>query len=189
MIHNKKQKTGDTGVQKMRFFKKLGRVHIIFIVAVVIYSLALVSIAQAVTTGSAEPGSDANPLVAQDYVDSKVENLTAKINELSAVIEDLNKQVADLKEGAGGSKFEAVEVKAGKQLVAGASTEIVIRSGKATAVGSANGGLSDLIAGVDIPTGGNIPLNHLLLVSRDDGRGFKVKSDVWILIKGEYTIK
>ena len=155
----------------MRVLKNVRRVHIIVILAVIVYSIALVNITQAVA-GSAEPGSEANPLVAQDYVD-------ARIAELNSQIEELTKA----------SKFEAVQIKAGKQLVAGASTEIVLRSGKAAAVVSANGGLSDLIAGNDIPAGGNIPLNHLILIPRDDGRGFKTVSDVWILIKGTYTIK
>jgi hypothetical protein len=167
------------GLQKMRFFKKFKRVHIIFVIAVIAYSFVLVSIVQAVTPGTDEPGSEENPLVAQDYVDSKINVLQARIDELSE----------KLKKAGAGQKFEVIQVMAGKQLVAGASTEIIIRSGKATAVASEKGGLSDLISGVDIPTGGNIPKNHLLLVPRDDGRGFKAQTDLFVLIKGEYSIK
>lgn len=161
----------------MKFLRGLKKVHILFILAVAVFSLALVSAVQAVT--AAEPGSDEDPIVTQSYVDGKIAELTDRVEVLSKQLEDASKN----------SKFEAVQVKAGKQLVAGASTEIVLRSGKANAVASANGGVSDLISGVDLATGKAITLNHLLLIPRDDGRGFKAVTDVWILIKGEYTVK
>lgn len=192
----------------MKLPVRIKRVHIIFIVTFIVYSVALVNIVQAVTTASGEPGSETNPLVAQDYVDGKIGELTARIQELNKQVSDLTKQVEDLtrqkenlikqaedlakqaEEQAKGSKFEAVMVGKGKQLVAGASTEIVVRTGKALAIAGVNGdGLSDLISGIDLQTGAEIPRNHLLLIPRDDGRGFKAMTDVWILIKGSYVIK
>lgn len=87
------------------------------------------------------------------------------------------------------TKFTVVEVSAGKQLIAGASTEIVLRQGKATSIGSASGGLADVTLGGDWQTGFSIPSNHLLIVPKDDGRGIKAVTDIKVLIRGTYTIK
>jgi hypothetical protein len=145
---------------------KKGYVSLILIIAI---SFLLIHIVQAVT---ADPGTDTNPLVSQDYVDAKVNALTNTINNLKMQ----------------GAKYEVVNIKAGKQLVTGDSTEIILRQGKAKAIGSDAGGLSDLTGAIDIQTGGNIPSNHLLLVPRNDGRGLKATTDIIVLIKGIYTI-
>ncbi|GAE87367.1 hypothetical protein [Acetivibrio straminisolvens] len=60
------------------------------------------------------------------------------------------------------------------------------------AIGGEGGGLSDITSGTgaDINTDDEVPLNHLLLVSRDDGRGLRVTSEkAWVLVKGPYTIE
>lgn len=220
----------------MKIFKGFKKVHIIIaaVAVLLVYSFVLVNIAQAVT--NAEPGSDGDPIVAQSYVDAKINeanqkinevnlkisdftakiaDLTAKntaltdnnkqltdslsqankqINDLTAVVDSLKSEIDKLKASGGGkgSVFEVLELKKGKILTLGASAEIILRGGKATAIASANGGLSDLTAGtgVDIKTGQAIPLNHLILISRDDGRGLKVTSDqAWVMVRGTYTIK
>ncbi|MCR4437157.1 MAG: hypothetical protein QHH06_15395 [Clostridiales bacterium] len=129
---------------------------------------------------AADPGTDANPLVTQDYVDGKIAELSNRLDSLAARLEGSQAQ-----EGA----FKAVEIKAGKQVIAGAGTEMILRSGKATAIASASGGVADVTAGKDIATGGGILFNHLLLFSKDDGRGLKILQDSWVLIKGAYTVK
>ncbi|MCX7920998.1 MAG: DUF3450 domain-containing protein [Clostridia bacterium] len=196
---------------------------------VVIFSFALIHIVQAVTAVTPEPGTEGNPLVSQDYVDTKLaesdkkiaeltasqaalaasfeglnaknttltasnddlaaknKSLTDSVNTLTAKVEELNKQITDIKEH--GIKFEIVSLKAGQQLIAGASAEIILRSGKATAIAGKTGGVSDLISGKDLKTGVTITPNHLLLIPADDGRGLKAVNQVWILIKGTYTIK
>ena len=163
--------------------RKTGKLYITIILTAMLTFL-LMHIVQAVTTVSNEPGTESNPLVAKDYVDTKINTL--------------NQQIQTLKQtqGSGGSSlFQVVELKIGQQLLSGASGEIIVRSGTATAVSGQNGdGLSDLTT--DDSTKGNlvtgqvIPLNHLLLISRDDGRGIKAVSDkVFILCRGSYTLK
>lgn len=166
--------------ENIRVSKKWYIAAILFIA----YSFLLVHIVQAFTNGSAEPGTDANPLVAQDYVDSRVYSLNQQLQELRQTQASM---VSPL--------FQVLELRAGQQLVAGASAEIIVRSGIAAAVSGEKGdGLSNITiddsAQGNLVTGQVVPLNHLLLVSRDDGRGIKAVSDrVFILFKGTYTIK
>lgn len=189
--------------------------YIVLIIAVA--SILLVHIVGIVTAetatpvpAAAEPGTDSDPVITQSYVDKKVtdlntniDSLKAKLDTASAAVTELQKKVSDL-ETANDTlskqikelqpdtmKFKPIQVKAGQKLIAGESAEIILRSGKATALAGTYGGLSDITAAssVDIKTGANIPLNHLLLVSRDDGRGLSAVSDIWIIIKGTYTIK
>ena len=180
----------------MRLLKNKKSKYIVF-VTIIIVSFLLIHIVQAVM---AEPGTDNDPLVSQSYVDAKVNTLTTTINSLSQQVQTMQQQlqasqtqIQTLQQTQASQKqtalYETIQVKAGQQLTAGASTEIILRSGKATAVASQSGGVSDLISGQDIKTGETIPLNHLLLVPRDDGRGLKAATDMWILIKGSYTIK
>lgn len=158
----------------MRVFKLLKKVHIALILFL-LSTIAVIHIAQAVT---AEPGTNEDPIVSQSYVD-------AKIGELNATINSLKQQLQNTQY----PKFEVIEVEAGKQLVAGASTELILRGGEATAVASNEGGISNLISGKDLKTGEQVPLDQLLLIPRDDGRGLKIVKKSWILIKGQYTIK
>lgn len=100
----------------MRMFVKIRKVHIIALLVFIIYSFALVGVVRAVA-GTAEPGSEQNPLVAKDYVDdsigkiaAKADNLTTEntqlndsitrmngtVTQLMGQVEELKKQVADL---------------------------------------------------------------------------------------------
>ena len=164
----------------MKLLKDSKRVHI-FITLVAALSFLLINIVQA---SVAQPGTEGDPVVSKSYVDEEISKLNAKIQELEAKLE---KQSA--------SKFEVVELKSGQKLIAGESTEIIVRAGKTLAISGKYGdGLSDLTT--DEADKGNlaadqiVPLNHLLLAARDDGRGIKaVSSKVYVLVKGEYDIK
>lgn len=132
-------------------------------------------------------------LVTQDYVDEKINKLTndsqSKVVELEELVEAMKKQLDEVEKYG---KFIALELEEGQTLLTGDSAEIILRGGKATTIAGEAGGLSDVTAGsgVDITTGQDVPLNHLLLVSRDDGRGLKVvSSKAWVLVKGPYTIE
>ncbi|MCX7749023.1 MAG: hypothetical protein N2645_19360 [Clostridia bacterium] len=187
-----------------------------FIGILAIVTSVSIGITRAVTP---DPGSDANPIVAQDYVDAKVGELSTKISELTAKVsdlasknteltakvtdltaknteltsklEDLTGKVNSFNELAKNNKFTPIEVKAGQKLLIGDSAEVILRSGKATAIAGKNGGLSDITAGsgADIKGGAAIPANHLLLSSRDDGRGLTATTSIWVIIKGTYTIQ
>ncbi|PAB58756.1 hypothetical protein [Anaeromicrobium sediminis] len=134
---------------------------------------------------SVMPGSEDDPLVTQTYVEMRNSQLKYYVDEKLSQISQND---------SGGQTtypvFEVIETYSGQRIIAGASTELIVRSGSATAIGSASGGVLDLISGVDLQTGQNVPLNHLLLFPRDDGRGIVVGQDkTYILIKGPYEIK
>ena len=86
-------------------------------------------------------------------------------------------------------KLNVVELDAGRRLVAGAGTELILRSGNATVVDSESGGLSDATDGVDLRKGTQVPRNHLLIAPRDDGRGLTAASQVIVLVRGDYRIE
>lgn len=143
------------------------------------------------TVAFSEPGSYSDPLVTSGYVDAKIEQLKFYINEKLA--------------GAGSSSEESswgvVEVSAGESLVCKDGTEIILRSGKGEAISkititSSNGveqsidnGLTDVTDGRDLKMGENIPVDHLLIIPRDDGRGVYCISKSFFLVKGKYDIK
>jgi len=127
-----------------------------------------------------------------DDLSKRIEDLSTfvklqetKISNLTASVDKLNKQISSPNQK---QVFNSIKVKAGKRLLSGASTQIILRQGKATSISSKAGGLSDLTIGKDLTTGVSISENHLILVPLDDGRGFKAVTDVWILICGKYTI-
>ncbi len=151
--------------------------------------------------GTGETVNTSNVVIASvDYVDEKIKQVNKKIDELKALeerIDELNAvvEVLDKKveEHSTSLLFEVIELEAGQTLIAGASSEIILRAGRATAISGKNGdGLSDITSGdgSELFTGDEIPRNHLLLVSRDDGRGLTaVSQKVYLLFKGTYEIK
>jgi len=118
----------------------------------------------------------------------KIEELTKAVNDLYEKNEKLEERLTDI-ESYG--KFIALELTENQKLMTGESAEIILRGGKAKAIGGQGGGLSDITSGTgaDINTDQDVPLNHLLMVSRDDGRGIKIVSKkAWVLVKGPYKI-
>lgn len=86
-------------------------------------------------------------------------------------------------------KFKTVVLKTGKKLIGKASTEIILRLGKATAIGSNKYGLIDIMTGSELKTGATIKINHLILVPVDDNRGITAKSNCTLIVRGDYVIK
>lgn len=112
-------------------------------------------------------GTAADPVVTKSYVDELFASLSA---------------------GSGAAVFQVVEVSAGKSLIGGAGTELILRGGKAAAIDNGVDGISDLTAGKDLKTGDMVSLNHLILVPKDDGRGLACQARSWVMVKGAYTI-
>jgi hypothetical protein len=66
---------------------------------------------------------------------------------------------------------------------------LILRSGDAYAIDNGVDGLSDVTSAKDLKGGVTITANHLLLVPRADGRGIRAGSDLWVMVKGSYTIQ
>ena len=138
-------------------------------ITIAIVFIALVAATAAVGAESYDPGSENDPVVTKSYVDS---------------------QIAAIKSSGGSSDtFEAVFVEAGKKLIGGAGAEMILRSGGALAIDNGTDGLSDVTGAKDLMGGFAVTKNHLLLIPRDDGRGISAATDIWVMVKGSYTIK
>lgn len=144
------------------------------------------------TVAFSEPGSYSDPLATSGYVDAKIEELKIYINEkLTGVKVDTNEE----------SSWRVVEVAAYKSLICKDGTEVILRSGKGNSISkititSNNGveqaidnGLTDVTDGRDLKMGDNVPMDHLLIIPRDDGRGIYCTLDSFFLVKGNYEIK
>jgi len=161
--------------------------------------------------GAGQPGSDSDPLVTKSYVDQKIAQLSSQIGSGSgsannatiaqlqtdvgdltkfvidalAEIESLKNRVAGLENG-----FTVVEAKAGQKIILSGGSEAILRSGSAEAIVGTYGGLVDASVGGDIDKNGmKIPVQHLLISARSDGRGMLIKEKSYLLIRGSYTVK
>ena len=111
---------------------------------------------------AAQPGTEADPLITKSYIES-------------VVMPQM--------------KFQIVNVPAGKSVICSAGTELILRMGECSVIGTQKGGVSDVTMGFDLADGIVVQGNHLLIVPLDDGRGVKTSTNCLIMIKGQYTIK
>ena len=85
--------------------------------------------------------------------------------------------------------LQVVTVPAGKTIIGQGGAEFILRGGRATAIASASGGLADVTDARDIKQDENVTANHLLIIPRTDGRGFKAVTDLFVMVRGAYEIK
>jgi hypothetical protein len=138
--------------------------------------------------------------------DTQINALAAKVAQLQTENESLRQAVAALSAGgalpaegtaapslssasAGGAQFEVHQVQAGQRVLLGAGAELVVRTGKAEAIRGELGGVVDLISGKELAAGADVATNHLLISSRDDGRGVRFTADAYALLKGAFSIR
>lgn len=140
-------------------------------IIVITVLVALAAATAAVWAATYEPGSQEDPVVTKSYVDAKIAELKAS--------------------GGGGDSavFVPVKIPAGKVLTGGEGAEFILRSGNATAIDNGIDGVSDITAGNDLKTGQAVATNHLLLIPRSDGRGIAAKNELWVMIRGTYSIQ
>ncbi|MBR0598919.1 hypothetical protein [Sinanaerobacter chloroacetimidivorans] len=139
---------------------------VVTVLVVLIAIVGLTAVAGAVDT---TPGSEGDPVVTKSYVDA---------------------QIAQLKSGGSASDtYKAVQLTAGQKLIGNEGTEVILRSGEATAIDNGANGVSDITGAKDLMTGQTVAQNHLLLIPRSDGRGILAATEVWIMVRGSYTIQ
>lgn len=134
---------------------------------VIVFSVFAVTIAVAAAADT--PGSEGDPVVTKSYVDSQIAQIKSS--------------------GTASDTYVVVEVKAGQKVLGKSGTEIILRSGEATAIDNGANGVSDMTAGKDLMTGQSIGQNHLLLVPKDDGRGIQAITDLFVMVRGAYSIQ
>lgn len=109
-----------------------------------------------------------------------------KIEELEELVTILSQKVTQMESK---SIFRPIEITEGMKLLAGESTQIILRSGKAKIVASESGGIQDATDGLDLKMDEEVPRNHLLTVPRKDGRGIIMETKGWVMIKGDYELE
>ncbi len=114
-------------------------------------------------------GTEVDPVVTKSYVDNAIKNIKV--------------------ESSANLKFEVIKVKKGDIITLDENSLFIVRAGKALAIDSKLGGLSDLTIAIDIKKDEVVELNHLILIPRTDGRGIKMESDGYIMISGGYVVK
>jgi hypothetical protein len=142
---------------------------------------------QVTKAGYLNPGTSEDPIVTQSYVEKRNEQLKYYIDQKISEMGGTSSPSNGSQEAA---TFQVIEVNKGQQVIGKGGTEMILRSGTAKAIASQSGGLSNLTAGKDLQSDENVPLNHLILIPRDDGRGLNITWDkTFILIKGGYEIR
>ena len=132
---------------------------------------------QAAASGG-DPGSSTDPLVTKSYVDQSISNLMTALSGSAST-------------GTGAMPvYEPVQLVYGQRLQGGEGAEIIMRSGSGRCFSAVESGLVDVTGGREIFDGQTVEQNHMLIVSRADGRGVEVTSDdAWFIVRGSYTIE
>jgi hypothetical protein len=84
--------------------------------------------------------------------------------------------------------LEIVEIRDGERIIAGSGTELILRGGEASIIGSEMGGISDVTLGKDFVSGMSVIPNHLMIVPRDDGRGVYAETYAIFMVRGSYEV-
>ena len=153
---------------------------------------------------NAAAGSADDPLVTLSYI-----NKVLKPSLEESVLKAANQAIADklkdftvsapsnqqntyiLSEGAS-SSYLTLELAKGQRLrVKEGSLELILRPGSSAVVISnfQTQGIADLTTGDELLNGDNLPINHSLLIPRNDGRGISITSVIaYVMVRGDYEI-
>ena len=134
-----------------------------------------------------DAGSPDDPFISLSYIDNIL--LPQISNYISGRLDGENVSIGDGTTTGNNRHFEVVSVSAGQQLIGESGTEFILRMGGGTVIASNLGGLSDTTIGVDLSQGVTIPMNHLLIVPRTDGRGLNITEDALVMVRGRYSIR
>ena len=144
-------------------------------------ALAVISLIVSSRVVFSEPGSSNDPLVSRSYVDEK-------IGEIKRYIDGKINNSGE--NGLAGSKdLEVISLEKGQSIIGTGGTEIILRSGRALAIGSDLGGISDVTSGKDLKDNESVKTNHLLIIPRSDGRGVYSLGETYFIVRGNYTIE
>lgn len=160
----------------------------ILLIIQVILIVALVPICVFATAGGID-----DPLVSKSYVDDKLNQLMDIIKNMGESNSNENSETDNTDNTVGEVSepliYTPVFVEVGKTILGHEGTEIILRSGIGSVVTVGADGITNLTKGIDLVEGENVEKNNLLIIPREDGRGIKVTSSAWFLVKGGYTIK
>jgi len=139
--------------------------------------------------GGGGSGAGAADLGALEARIAELEKMVEWLEEANASIRRSIRQPIAAPSGEVTEVFTPIEVFENQRIIFGGGAEAVLRTGKALAIRGESGALVDLISGRDLDAGEDIPINHLILSSRDDSRGMRITADAWVLVKGPYELR
>ena len=142
---------------------------------IAVFAALILTVTLAVAFGAGTPGSEDDPVVTKSYVDS--------------AIEALKQSLGGSQETPASNSWAVVCVPKNTSVVGETGTQMILRSGSATAIDNGANGISDLTGGADLRMGTAITKNHLLLIPGSDGRGIRTVGECWVMINGGYTLQ
>ena len=178
---------------------------------------SLILLTLPMTLHAASAGSAEDPFITLSYVNATLKN-EIRDSVYEEVYENVRQEIWDkmykeLKEeitaevkasinssstgssAAQNSEYEVIHLQKGQKLNSTGVCEIILRSGSAEAYvdkeenRANNIGLSDCTDGSEILNGQAIPMRHLLIIPRGDGRGASVTSaEAYFMVRGDYEI-
>jgi len=193
------------------------RIMKILLVTFILTAAVSFGIIRITASSTPVPGSNQDPLVTKSYVDLMIAEALSGVSQSGSSVSQtqfssddaaaLMLKITELENRLKGfeaeynystsmisgqfqkTKFNVVQLYKGQKLLLGEGTEVILRAGIANAISGPGGDMSNLTTGLNVPDGSKIDANHLIISSRDDGRGFTIVSDsVWVLVKGSYKV-
>jgi len=176
----------------MKFTKKH---RITSLCAAVLVAFGAAAVAVQAYDGAADPVISLSylKLFKETEIDPDIQALEEKIESLESMIQALYDKGTDSDPVVSVSPdngYEVIQVDAGMSILSTSPCDIMLRSGTAVAVSQYDTqGLSDYTEGVELYNGDNVPVNHMLLIPRGDGRGIRITSaTAFVMVRGEFTI-
>jgi len=169
--------------------EKVMRICAAFMLLVFVYFTADAALALAF-----QPGSETDPLVSRSYLEERLRGVqdsnTSQMPDelLNFIVDEVTRRVLEVPLETSSWVHRAVSANTGQIIVGQEGTEIILRSGSAVVYTEVQNGLANITTGEEVFYGAEIGLNNMLIVPRGDGRGVRVTSPSWFMIKGEYTI-
>lgn len=134
-------------------------------------------------------GTEADPLISKSYLDLKLKELRTELQGLKQEIakKPSNDSVDEGPQTAG-RVFKPLRLDPGAKIYFNEGTEFIMRVGEASAIDPTSNGIPNLTTGTSLLDGGKVPKNNLFVSPRDDGRGLVCHIEVWLLVKGDYSV-
>lgn len=176
-------------------------------IALVLVTMILTAVFS-IQTGSAaaiQPGSAGDPLVSKSYVDDKFNQLLGMLSAYSqnsgtfgsdqpplipsgSGSQNVNDIVNEVMAQLQTDKYMPVSISAGQIILGFEGTEIILRSGNASAYCPGENGIVNLTDGIDLLNDQIVKLNNFIIIPRTDNRGVRALTNCWFMIKGDYQI-
>lgn len=138
-------------------------------------------------------GTESDPLISKSYLDLRLKELKTEVDQLRSQLSKGSSNhhsdnAVDEVIPGGEAAFKPLRLDPGAKIYFKEGTEFIMRVGEASVEDPSGNGLPNLTTGTNMTNGTALPRNNLCLSPREDGRGLSCHIEVWLLIKGGYTV-